>query len=96
MFGLVENRLFADADDSTLLAVVCKPADTPAVATSLNRNLAMIQEWCNHWCMIQNPNKTKTLVVHNLDILGVKSYSKLTFEDHERVLFPVSLRKLVN
>ena len=35
MFELVENRLFAYADDSTLLAVVRKPADRPAVASSL-------------------------------------------------------------
>ena len=57
MFELVENRLFAYADDSTLLA------DRPAVAASLNRDLARIQEWCNHWCMILNPNKTTGLVV---------------------------------
>ena len=35
MFELVENRLYVYADDSTLLAVVCKPADRPAVADSL-------------------------------------------------------------
>ena len=35
----------------------------PAVAASLNWDLARIKEWCNHWCMILNPNKTKTLVV---------------------------------
>ena len=48
MFELVESRLFAYADDSTLLAVVRKPADRPAVAASLNSDLARIQEWCNH------------------------------------------------
>ena len=36
MFELVKNRLFAYADDSTLLAVVRKPADRPAVAAYLN------------------------------------------------------------
>ena len=36
MFELVANRLYANTDDSTLLAVVRKPADRPAVATSLN------------------------------------------------------------
>ena len=36
MFELVKNRLYACADDSTLLAVVRKPADTPDVAASLN------------------------------------------------------------
>ena len=57
----MENKLYAYADDSTLLAVVRKEADTPAVAVSLY--LARIQEWCNHWRMILNPNKTKALVV---------------------------------
>ena len=55
MFELVENRLFAYADDSTLLAVVRKPADRPAVRASLNRDLARVQEFC----MILNPSKTK-------------------------------------
>ena len=36
MFELVENRLFEYAEDSTLLAVVRKPANRPAVATSIN------------------------------------------------------------
>ena len=61
MFELVENRLYSYADDGSLLAVVHKPADRPAVPA--NRALARIQEWCNHWCMILNPNKTKALVV---------------------------------
>ena len=34
MLELVENRLFAYAEDSTLLAVVRNPADRPAVAAS--------------------------------------------------------------
>ena len=42
MFELVENRLYAQAADSTLLAVVRKPADGPAVAASLNRDFARI------------------------------------------------------
>ena len=45
MFELVENRLYAYTDDSTLLPDVCKPADRPAVAASLNMDLAKIQEW---------------------------------------------------
>ena len=36
MFELVGFRLIAYADDSTLLAVVRKPADRPAIAASLN------------------------------------------------------------
>ena len=35
MFELVVNRVYAYADDSTSLAVVCKPADRPVVAASL-------------------------------------------------------------
>ena len=55
MFALVENRQYAFADDSTLLAVVRKPADRPALAASLNRDLA-IHECCNHWSMILHNN----------------------------------------
>ena len=49
MFELVENRLYVYAYDSSLLAVVRKSADIPAVAVSLNINFAKIQEHCNHW-----------------------------------------------
>ena len=63
MFELVENRLYAYADDSTLVAVVRKPADRPPITTPLDRDLARIQGWCNHWCMVLNPNKTKALVM---------------------------------
>ena len=45
MFELVENSLHSCADDSALLAVVRKPADRPAVAASLNRDITRIQEW---------------------------------------------------
>ena len=42
MFKLVENRPYAYTDDSTLLALVLKPTERPAVAASLNRDLAKI------------------------------------------------------
>ena len=107
MFELVENRLYAYADDFTLLAVVRKTTDGPAGAASLYREFARYQQWCNHWSMILNPNKTTALVVsrskivnpphgdlvlygvsicarRNINILGVKFDSKLTFEDHVR------------
>ena len=58
MFELVENRLYANADDSTWLVFVLKSADRPAVAAFRNRDLSRIQKLCNHWCMILNPNKT--------------------------------------
>ena len=63
MFELVKNRLLFCADDSTLLAVIHESADRAAIAASLKRDLARIQEWCNHWCKILNPNKTKALIV---------------------------------
>ena len=79
MFELFENRLYAHADDSTLPAVVRMPAVRPAVAASLNRDLARIQEWCNHWCMILNPDETNVSIRArpNLDIDGVKFDIKL-------------------
>ena len=58
-----EQTIYVYADASTLLAVVRKPADRSAVAASLNMVLARIQEWCNHWCIILNSNKTKAFVV---------------------------------
>ena len=61
MFELVENSIYSYADDFALLAVVHKLADRLAGAASFNRDLA--QQWCNHWCMILNPNKNKALVV---------------------------------
>ena len=63
MFELVEYRLYAYGDDATLVKVIRKPADRTAVAASLNRDFAIIQEWCNHWCMILNSSKIKSLVV---------------------------------
>ena len=63
MFELLENKQYAYADDTTLLAVVRKPTDRPAVAVFLNRDLSRIQEWCNHWCMILYPNKMQALLV---------------------------------
>ena len=63
MFELVKKILFDYENDSTVLAVVREPAYRRDVAASLNRDLARIQEWCNHWCMILDPNKTKALIV---------------------------------
>ena len=67
MFELFEDRLFPYADDSTLLAVVRKPVDCPAVPASLNGDLARIQEWCNHWCMIQWPDTQNNLRLPELN-----------------------------
>ena len=48
MFELVENRPYAYAEDSTLVEVVRKPPERPAVAPFLNRDMARFQEWCIH------------------------------------------------
>ena len=68
-------------------------------------DLARIQERCNQWYLILNPNKLHSSLVDqglnppygdlvlsgvsiqassNRDILGVKFYRKLTFEDYAR------------
>ena len=59
---LVDYGLYAYVDVSTLLAVVRKPADRPAVATSLHSDLTWFQEWYNHRCMTFNPNNIKASV----------------------------------
>ena len=64
MFEQMEHRLCAYADYSTLLAVVHNQADRPVVTDYLNRELALIQEWCNHWLPMLNLNKTKAFVVN--------------------------------
>ena len=49
-FELMENKLYEYADDSTLLAVVRKPADKPAVATSLDaRDTYTVLSYTERW-----------------------------------------------
>lgn len=52
MFDPVKNRLFANADITSPLAVG-EPSDRPtvSVAASVNRDLVWIQEWCSR-CMV--------------------------------------------
>lgn len=68
VLDLVENRLFAYADDdSTLFDVARLPADRPNVATFINRYMVWIHEWwCSRWCMLMNHaySNTKDLVVN--------------------------------
>ena len=70
MFELVENGLYGYADESILLPVVRKLADRPAVAASLKKKFARIQDFGNFWCMILNPNKIKALVVSRSRIVS--------------------------
>ena len=54
LFSILENKLIGYADDSTLMAVVPSPGVRVAVAESLNRDLGMVNEWCNLWGMKLN------------------------------------------
>ena len=50
----MENRLYDYAGDSTLLAVVRKPADRPAVAASLNSvGLIILQKDLNNTSLLR-------------------------------------------
>ena len=107
MFELVDNRLFAYADDSRLLTVVFKPADRPAVAASPGTFLRFRSGaiTCAWYCILVKlvlyivVSRSRTVrppdgdwVLSgvliggspNLDILGMKFDSKLTFEHHVR------------
>ena len=44
---ILENKLFDYADDSTLIAVVPSPGLRVAVAESMSRDLAKVNEWCD-------------------------------------------------
>ena len=46
-FSILENKLIAYADDSTLMAVVPSPVVRVAVAESLIRDLSRVSEWCD-------------------------------------------------
>ena len=44
------------------LSFTCQQTDL-LLLPPFRRDLARIQEWCSHWCIILNPNKTMVLVV---------------------------------
>ena len=48
-FSILENKLFGNADDSTLVAVVPSPGERAAVSESMNRDLNRVSVWCNLW-----------------------------------------------
>ena len=75
---------------------------TDCCSLPYKRDLARIQNWFNHWCMILNhPHGDLVLSVvsicasPNVDIFGVKFDSRLTFEDHVRGIVSVSRKDLV-
>ena len=63
LFSILENKLMAYADDSTLMAVVPSPGVRVTIAKSLIRDLGRVSEWCDLWGMKLNASKTKTMIV---------------------------------
>ena len=63
LFSILENKLIAYADDSTLIAVVPSPGVRVTVAESLNRDLVRVNAWCDLRGMKLNASKTKTMIV---------------------------------
>ena len=59
----LENKIVQYADDTTLIALVRSPEMRDEVASSINRDLERISQWCNRWGMKLNSTKTKTLLV---------------------------------
>ena len=84
MVELVGNRLYAYADDSTLLAVVRKPADRPAVAASLNRDLTCLGfrsgAITGAWFWILTKLRLKWLIDSGLSTLPSLTWSCLWFQ----------------
>ena len=62
LIGL-ENKIVQYADDTTLVAVIRSPEMRNQAASSLNRDLERINQWCSRWGMKLNSSKTKTLLV---------------------------------
>ena len=63
IFSIVENKLFGNADDSILVAVVSSPGEREAVSESMNRDLNKVSVWCYLWGMKLNASKTKDMIV---------------------------------
>ena len=93
MFELDENRLFAYAESYLPMKMIphhwqlfANQQTDLLLLPPFNRDLAIIQEWCNHWCIILNPNQTKALVV---------SRSKTVSLNHGDSVLSVVLSELV-
>ena len=63
LFSILENRLIAYADNSTLIAGVPSTGLRVAVAESLCRDLVKVGAWCDLWGMKLNASKTKTMIL---------------------------------
>ena len=63
LFSIVENNLYGNAYDSTLVAVVPSPGERVAVSESMNRDLNRVNVWCNLCGMKLNESNTKRMIV---------------------------------
>ena len=88
LFELVDNRLFAYAYDSTLLAVFASQQTDLLLLSPLTGTCLGFRSGAITGCMILNPNKTKALVV---------SRSRTVNPPHgDLVLSGVSIRASLN
>ena len=62
-FSILQNKLIANADDSTLIAVVPSKDVRVTVVESLNRDLGKVIKWCDLRGMKLNASMTKTMIV---------------------------------
>ena len=62
-FSVVENMLYHQPPDSTLVAVVPSSGERVAVSESMNRDLNRVSVWCNLLGMKLNASNTKTMIV---------------------------------
>ena len=58
LFSLVENKLYGNADDSTLVAVGPCLGKRVSVTESQYRDLNRVSMWCDLWGMKVNARKT--------------------------------------
>ena len=65
LFSIMKNKLIGYANNSTLMAGVPSPGVRITVAESLNRDLIIVNTWCDLWGMKLNESKTKTMIVRS-------------------------------
>ena len=63
LFSVVENKLYGNADDSTLVAVVPSLGERAAVSESMNRDLKRVCVRCHLLGKKLNTSKTKIKIV---------------------------------
>ena len=86
VYPILKRNVWAGWEQTICLCSWLHTTGRPAVTASSKRDLAVIQRWCNHWWEIQNPNKTKALVV---------SRSKTVSPQHGDLVLSGDLSELV-